>query len=437
MITSPLHKTKDFFETICQSSPDVIVIVDENGTIVFVNDRCRDLLGYEPSDLTGRNVETLIPARFREHKRFRLEYQKSPEVRPMGKRPLLQALHKSGIEIPVDIALSPVPSTAASEALVIAMMRNAIPRWLSEQKTHLQTIALDAAANGIIITNREGMIQWANPAITKMTGYEVSELVGSHTRILKSGLHGEEFYRELWDTVLNGKIWFGSIANRRKDGCIYYEEQHIAPVRNEEGQITNFIAIKQDVTSRKIAEDALYEANLQLKRRLAEIETLKQQLQEQAIRDPLTGLFNRRHLDEALTREFDRARRHSSPLSVILIDVDHFKDVNDTQGHAAGDGILRVLARLLLDSTRSSDTVCRFGGDEFLVLLPEATLESAAQRAERWRSEFMDQYPGSCSLSIGVAGLQPDDFPDSLIRRSDRALYLAKHRGRNCVVTEP
>jgi diguanylate cyclase (GGDEF)-like protein/PAS domain S-box-containing protein len=427
-----------------RSSPDVVVVVDAYGRIVYVNERCEAMLGYSPGELLGREVETLVPGDAGRHVKVRVEYQRSPAARPMGQRPVLLVRHKSGARIPVDIALSPLPAIARCGVLVQAVIRDARARERSEHEQRLRSIAMDAAANGIVITDAGGIIEWVNPAVTRMTGYASDELVGRHTRLLKSGLHGEAFYAELWRTIVGGETWYGEIANRRKDGTIYYEEQYIAPVRNEEGAVTHFIAIKQDVTARRVAEMRLQEANDELERRLAEVESLQQQLREQAIRDPLTQLFNRRYLDETLRREANRARRGGLDLAVILLDVDGFKQLNDAAGHAAGDAMLRSLGRLLAATTRESDIACRLGGDEFLVVMPGAGLEVARRRAEMLRRVFVENHdpgradpaPPTCSLSIGVSQLQREgDTTEALLERADKALYRAKRSGRNRVVT--
>ncbi|MBN1887517.1 MAG: PAS domain S-box protein [Thermoflexales bacterium] len=133
----------------------------------------------------------------------------------------------------------------------------AVQRKWSEQRLHLQITALEAAANAIVITNRQGNIVWVNPAFTRLTGYTAQEVIGQNPRALKSGQHDEAFYCTMWETILSGQVWRGDMVNRRKDGSLYFEEMTITPVRDEDGGISHFIAIKQDVTDRKQAEEAL------------------------------------------------------------------------------------------------------------------------------------------------------------------------------------
>lgn len=186
--------------------------------------------------------------------------------------------------------------------------------------------------------------------------------------------------------------------------------------------------------------DRLRDNEQALQRQLVEIQTLQAQLKQHAERDPLTGLFNRRYLTATMARELARMRREDRPLSLMLIDIDHFKSVNDTLGHQAGDECLVRLATLLKINTRESDVVCRWGGDEFLVLLPTLPREAALERAETYRKAFerLPMPPGSeahrATLSIGVAGYPADaNSADALIAAADAALYRAKQRGRNRV----
>ena len=283
--TSPekLSKTTPlggFAEVVLQSSPDVIVIVDDQGKIVFVNGRCLPLLGYEPKELLGQNVEILVPGQLTRHKELREGYLQKPTIRAMGHRPILSALHKSGAKVPVDIAISPLPAIDGKVRLIQAVLRDAMPLWASQYDLLVQSVAMNAAANGVLITDLKGIIQWANPAITRMTGYSNSELIGRTPSILNSGQHDSGFYKRMWDTILAGETWFGEVINRRKDGTLYYEEQSITPVRFEDGQIKRFVAIKQDITARRQVERELQEANGVLQKHLVEVEHLATLLAE-------------------------------------------------------------------------------------------------------------------------------------------------------------
>ncbi len=434
------------FEALCQNSPDAVVVVQRNGTIVFVNQRCIALLGYTSEELLGEAVEVLVPHHGRDHRQMRERFHETPRPRHMGTRPVLGARHKSGAIVPVDISLSPLPLEGFEGGpFTQAVVRDAEYHQRFDRDRVLQGVAMNAAANGIVITDTRGVIEWVNPAVTRMTGYLAEELVGQHTRILKSEVHQPAFYQDLWQTITAGETWYGEISNCRKDGTLYREEQHISPVRGEDGVITHFIAIKQDVTARKEAEEKLQETHEELTIRLREIEELHQKLREEAIRDPLTRLFNRRYLRETLAREMSRAKREEIDLAVLAIDIDHFKPLNDTMGHAAGDAVLVALAELLQSSIRESDIACRMGGDELLVVMPRMSLDMAQERAHEWRAEFIrrqqslgnaDRAP-VCTLSIGVTNIRKDDPSiDALLERSDRALYQAKRQGRDRVVTQ-
>lgn len=178
-----------------------------------------------------------------------------------------------------------------------------------------------------------------------------------------------------------------------------------------------------------------------LRAQFEEIRTLQAQLQEQAVRDPLTGLFNRRHLDVALGAALERCRAKGTPLALLLFDIDHFKQINDAHGHAAGDAILQMLAQLMLRHVRPQDIACRYGGEEFLVVMADISIETAHQRADALRQAFEKaraRYGDgdiSATVSCGVAGyLDHSVAADALIQRADQALYLAKAQGRNRVV---
>lgn len=428
-----------FFRALFDTAFDATVVVDEQGEIILANAACEPLLGYSPAELFGRSVETLVPHRFQAHGTLRDAYLESPHQRSMGKGMALHARHADGRDIPVDIALNPV--LMGERRWTCAVIRDMRGRTHGMDALRVQATALRSAANGVVITDRNGNITWVNPAACAITGYYAEELVGQHTRILKSGEHDRAFYETLWKQVTGGETWTGTMVNRRKDGTLYHEEQTIAPVLDDSGHVSHFIAIKQDVSARRRDEEALTKAHAELALRVEEIESLNWQLREQTIRDPLTQLHNRRYFEESIAREAARAIRQDEPLALLIIDLDHFKTVNDTYGHGVGDRVLQNLARVISADIRVSDLVCRFGGEEFVVSLPGATLISALGRAEHWRNRFAESRVDAegvevgCTFSAGIAMFHgAEDTIEAALRRADAALYKAKHAGRNCVI---
>jgi len=225
-----------------------------------------------------------------------------------------------------------------------------------------------------------------------------------------------------------------------KDGAMIEAEISLSLIRDHAGQPMFIQSVVRDITQRKHAEEAIQKANLELRRRVEEIENLQAELREQAMHDPLTGLYNRRYLNDALMREIIRARRSQVPLSVIVSDIDHFKCITDTYGHQVGARFLAQIAGLFLRSTRGSDFVCRYGGEEFLLVLPGTTLESARQRAEEIRqkcAELTIPLNGdklSVTMSFGVATYPTHgQEAEEIIIKADKALYQSKAGGRNRV----
>ena len=218
----------------------------------------------------------------------------------------------------------------------------------------------------------------------------------------------------------------------------------ISPIYNRRGELEGRVVVAYDVTERRIVEENLQNANEELKIKLEEIESLQAQLKEQTIRDPLTGLFNRRYLAEILDAEIARSERDNLHLSAIIMDVDHFKVFNDSYGHKCGDYVLQYLSNLLLDNTRRGDTVCRYGGEEFVILMPKVGIDVAFDRAEAWREALAsstiryDEQDLSIKISAGVACFPVSvESSEELIKAADKALYHSKENGRNKVTVYP
>jgi diguanylate cyclase (GGDEF)-like protein/PAS domain S-box-containing protein len=293
---------------------------------------------------------------------------------------------------------------------------------LTQSETHLRQFqsAVEYSSAAILITNREGVITYANPALSRNSQYSSSELLGRHSSMFRSEVTPDSIYDAMWAKILNGESWRGELLNRRKDGGLHWEDVSISPVTDANGEITHFVAVKDEISERK---------------------KLEAELQHLATIDPLTGLLNRRSFFALAEQEVSRARRHPGLLSVVMLDVDHFKSINDLHGHQAGDEVLRGLSEACGGCLRERDIMGRLGGEEFACVLPETSLEQAVLAAERLRAAVSSKkfrLADGCeivvTISIGVAILQDTETSiDTVLHRADQALYRAKQAGRNCI----
>ncbi|MDI5987291.1 EAL domain-containing protein [Halomonas sp. M4R5S39] len=290
---------------------------------------------------------------------------------------------------------------------------------LCESRQHLQLAEriLDASQEGIVITDAETRIEFVNPAFTRLTGYRLEEVVGRTPRVLSSGRQDAAFYQGMWQALQADGYWRGEIWNRRKDGQLYLEQLTITAITDDQGVTRRYVGLFTDITQ------------------LRENEKRVRQL---AYYDALTGLPNRRLLEDRLELAIRHAHRQDQCLAVIFIDLDHFKRVNDTLGHAVGDELLLRVAERLHHRLREDDTLARLGGDEFLVLLPELDGPDEVARVARRLIEAVSEpfelgggeFRVGCSLGIS---LYPDDgaTPEDLVRNADAAMHRAKQQGRN------
>lgn len=283
--------------------------------------------------------------------------------------------------------------------------------------------AVEQSSNAIVITDSKGHIEYVNTAFETITGYPQSEVMGQNPRFLKSGKTPHTVYEDMWTTLIQGQTWNGELINRRKDGSEYTHSSNIAPVFDSHGTITHYIAIEEDISERKNNEERIqYLANF----------------------DALTGLPNRIKMDDHLHYTLSLAKRHDESFSILFLDLDHFKDINDTLGHRVGDLLLIDLAKRLTGTIRDEDTVSRMGGDEFIVLLPNTTANGAALVAQKLLESIskpfmLEENVLSVTASIGIA-IFPSDGADieTLSKNADAAMYRAKQEGRNeyCFFTQ-
>jgi diguanylate cyclase (GGDEF)-like protein/PAS domain S-box-containing protein len=300
---------------------------------------------------------------------------------------------------------------------IIETSRDITERVQAEERLRKLSQAVEQSPVSVIITDINGAIEYVNPKFEEVTGYLLDEVRGNNPRVLKSGHTAAGEYRVLWDTITHGDIWRGEFLNRRKNGELFWEYASISPIRNAEGEVDHFLAVKEDITVRKEYE---------------------QRLLHQESYDALTELPNRVLAADRVGQAVVHARREGRSVGVVSMDLDNFKNINDSLGHGSGDALLLQLARRLVAAMREGDTVARLGGDEFLMVLADlATAEDVERVLDKVRAVFerpflVEDKSIYITPSIGVT-VAPDDSEDVhiLLRNADAAMHRAKELGRN------
>jgi len=311
--------------------------------------------------------------------------------------------------------------------------RNITERKHAEEQLQLAASVFMHAREGIVITDSQGTIIDVNTTFTHITGYERDEVIGQNPRMLKSGRQEKEFYVTMWRDLLERGHWAGEVWNRRKTGMVYAEMLTISAVRDGNGDTRNYVALFSDITDRKAMEFEVHQL---------------------AFHDPLTKLPNRRLLNDRLRQTMAANKRSGCYGAVMFLDLDNFKPLNDKHGHEVGDMLLIEAADRLKRCVREMDTVARFGGDEFVVMiseLDEDQAESTLQAttvAEKVLNALSEAYlltikrnvetdtivEHHCTASIGVAlFINHEASPEDLLKSADTAMYQAKEAGRNSI----
>lgn len=372
-------------------------------------DDCTRLLGKRPADLSPpsqpdgqSSVEKerrLLAQADGEHMaRFEWEHQRS-----------------DGSILPVEVTLIPVQIDGRPAHY--AIWYDLTDRRVAEAREERARTVFENTSEGIVVTDPEQRIIAVNRAFTEITGYTEDEVLGHTPRVLQSGRQDESFYQAMWASLTRTGQWRGQFWNRRKNGEIYPQLSTISTVYDAGGRLTNYIAVFGDITQLKRSEEALYEL---------------------AHKDALTGLANRTLLRARLEQCLHRAGRDGTMLALLFLDLDLFKNVNDTLGHPVGDALLQSVANAMADALPDADSIARLGGDEFIVLLEDmGEPNTAAQLARTLLEVFTQPFPAqgrelhiTASIGISVFPVDGKDM-DALLANADVAMYRAKEQGRN------
>ncbi|MBI5935930.1 MAG: diguanylate cyclase [Chloroflexi bacterium] len=419
-------------DMLVENLDEAIVVLDTNNRIVDINPKALESIDPSPDLPLGRRIDEAF-SRWA----YLFERYTSYEGRVEHKLECPPYLY-------IELRILSLKDRQGRKVGKLVTWRDISARKEADEKIRIFQQAVVQNPAAIVITDAEGYIEYVNPRFTQLTGYAPDEARGRNPRFFQSGSTQRDAYALLWNTIKKGETWAGEIQNRKKNGELYWAYEMIAPVVGENGLITHFVAMQQDVTATRRHQEELYEVNACLQAKLVEVEILHGQLREEAIRDSLTRLYNRRYMEETLDREISRVARDPRPISVVMMDVDLFKSINDTFGHQAGDSVLQTLGTLLLENTRVSDIACRYGGDEMLVVMPGATHEIAVARAEEWRATFSlmefifgdEQFHTTLSLGVATFPNQAQN-PIELLNAADKALYCAKQTRNQVVLYAP
>lgn len=397
-----------------EQSPVSVVITDINGTIEYINPKAEEISGYSHDEVIGAN-----PRIFRSGHHSEEDYQQMWQCLRSGQewQGIFRNRRKNGELYWEAATISSIRNDADQITHYVAVKDDISTRKQAEDELRMNAAVFETTSEGILITDAKSRIISVNPAFTRITGYSLDEVRGKTPRLLRSERQSESFYKEMWHCLTTQGQWSGEIWNKRKDESIYPQWLSVSVIKNSQGQVQQYVAVFTDITQRKQQEH---------------------QIQQQANYDALTKLPNRSMLKRKLQKALFNARSGMSQCALLFVDLDRFKAVNDTMGHAVGDELLQQVAFRLAEQTKVADTIARIGGDEFIILLEDIDSEkSAASTAQRiidsLRSPFRlfgrEIYIGA---SIGIA-LFPADAAeaDVLLRHADMAMYKAKERGRN------
>ncbi|KIX12208.1 bifunctional diguanylate cyclase/phosphodiesterase [Dethiosulfatarculus sandiegensis] len=390
--------------------------LDLNSGVMTCSEEVLNILGLPKGNSPGNMAEYLDLVHPKDRRKVRSDmdealccqgavHQEHRIIRPDGKERILHTIFE-GLKGPHGRA-----------AVLSGVLQDITQRRLSEQRVRLLARAFENALDGMIITNENGVIQMVNPGFTAITGYSAQEAIGRNPSILRSNRTSAKLHKAMWESIQKTGFWQGEIFNRRKNGQTYPQWLSIRAIKNEIGKVSHYVGALHDLTELKQGEA---------------------KIAHQALHDALTGLPNRIFFNERLADAMREVSKHNGKLALLFLDLDNFKNINDSLGHAVGDKLLSATAERLLSLVRDQDTVARLGGDEFIMILKDPGSKDqatgAANRIIKAMSQpfWINEREMYITASIGIT-IYPDDGEDleALVSNADMAMYQAKDVGKN------
>ena len=411
------HRANRRSQMLLQHASDGIHILDEHGRLLEASDSFYRMLGYPTGSHPGETLEDWDALHSRQELRNLiasfLRYKRVTTFESRFK-------HRDGHEFPVEV--TSVPLEIDGQALLFNAARDITERKKVEEDLRIAARAFESQV-GMLITDSDLRILRCNEAFTRITGYPMQDIVGRQPNLLQSGRHDEDFYAAMWRALDTEGTWQGEIWNKRKNGEIYPQLLSIGTVRNEQGETTHYVASLSDISARKANEE---------------------QMRTLAFYDSLTKLPNRRLFLERLEHAHATAQRLLTFGGLLVVDLDDFKTLNDTEGHAAGDQLLAQVAKRLVECVPHNEAVARLGGDEFVILLDNLGSHEveAARQAEQLAQDVLgalarpyrlggSEYRGSASVGIALFGAGDSKASETVLRHAHLAMSQAKSGGSN------
>lgn len=411
IIEEKLKSSETFYRILYTDNHLIMYVIDAaNGDIIDVNESACLFYGYRKERFIKLKITDLNILSYKEV----YSYMEKAKLKKVDHFYFKHKLSSGEIK---DVEVYSGFVRIEEREFLYSIVYDVTEKKKNEEKLKLFRKLLENNTEGVVIADDKGIIKWVNPAFCSLTGYSEQELIGKNPKILKSGKHDNDFYKNMWESIAKEGKWKGEIWNKRKNGEQYLQSLNMFLIKDNDTNIVHFAGIISDITQCKDKE---------------------QKINYLAFRDSLTGLYNRAFFIEKLNWQIKEESKKKEALAVVFMDIDGFKKINDNLGHVVGDKLLQEVAKRLRETIRKNDIVARIGGDEFVILLPKIKgKEYAVEIAQRIIEMFKSSYTiNDCdiyiSVSIGIA-LYPEDALDSdtLIKNADIAMYNAKDSGKN------